>query len=58
MINDGFFGSGTSLLWIIGESAGEGLWLLAIVTGGRSHATGGRCHATGGKKMPKSAEKF
>jgi len=21
-----FFGSGTSVLWIMGESAGEGLW--------------------------------
>ena len=35
MINEGFVGSGTSLLWIMGESAGEGLWLLALVTGGR-----------------------
>ena len=26
MINYGFFGSGTSLRWIMGESAGEGLW--------------------------------
>ena len=34
MINYGFFGSGTSLLWIMGESAGEGLWLLALLTGG------------------------
>ena len=29
------FGSGTSLLWIIEESAGEGLCLLALLTGGR-----------------------
>ena len=34
-INKGFFGSGTSLQWIMGESAGEGPWLLALVTGGR-----------------------
>ena len=27
-----FFGSANSLLWIIRESAGEGLWLLALVT--------------------------
>ena len=34
--NNGCFGSGTSLLWIMGESAGEGLWLLVlVVTGGR-----------------------
>ena len=26
---------GTSILWIMGESEGDGLWLLAIVTGGR-----------------------
>ena len=26
--------SGTSLLWIFGELAGEGLWLLTLVTGG------------------------
>ena len=30
-----YFGSGTSRLWIMGESAAEGLWLLALVTGGR-----------------------
>ena len=34
-----FFGSGTSVLWIIEESAGERLWLLALVTGGRWHVT-------------------
>ena len=36
-VNDckGFFGSGTILLWILGESAGKGLLLLALVTGGR-----------------------
>ena len=39
MINKCFFGSGTSLLWIMGESAGEGLWLLALVTGGSWHVT-------------------
>ena len=27
-----FFGSRTSLLWIMGESAGEALWLLVLVT--------------------------
>ena len=27
--------SGTCLLWIMRELAGEGLWLLALVTGGR-----------------------
>ena len=35
----GFFGSGTSLLWIMGESAGERLWLLALVTGGIAYVT-------------------
>ena len=30
----------------MGESAGEGLWLLALVTGGRWHVTGGRWHVT------------
>ena len=35
MINSDFFGSGSSLLWMMGESAGECLWLLALVTGGK-----------------------
>ena len=35
MIDKGFFGSETILLWILGESAGEGLLLLALVKGGR-----------------------
>ena len=43
-----FFGSGTSLLWKMGESAGEGLWLLAMLTGGRWYVTCDmwlvRCH--------------
>ena len=39
MINYGFFGSRTSILWIMGESAGEGLWLLPLVTGGRCKVT-------------------
>ena len=26
-------------LWIMGESAGDGLWVLALVTGGRWHLT-------------------
>ena len=30
-----FFISGTSLLWIMGQSAREGPWLLPLVTGGR-----------------------
>ena len=30
-----FFGPGTSLLWLKGESAGEIMWRLALVTGGR-----------------------
>ena len=34
-----FFGSSTNLLWIMGESAGEGLWLLALVTGGSWYVT-------------------
>ena len=34
LIIKGFFGFGTRLLWIMGQSAGEGLWLLALVTGG------------------------
>ena len=35
MINKGFFGSVSSQLWIMGDSGGEGRWLLALVTGGR-----------------------
>ena len=35
-------GPGISLLWIMGESGREGLWLLALVTGGRGHVTNGR----------------
>ena len=35
LVHDYFFGSGSNLLWIMGELAGEGLWLLALVTGGR-----------------------
>ena len=34
MINKNFFGSGSILLWIMGQSAGKGLLLLALVTGG------------------------
>ena len=34
-VHDYFFLSGTSLLWIMGESLGEGLWLLTLVTGRR-----------------------
>ena len=41
-----FLGSRTSILWIIGESAGEGLWLLALVKAGRHHVTGVRWHVT------------
>ena len=41
-----FFGSRTSILWIIGESAGECLWLLSLVKAGRYHVTGVRWHVT------------
>ena len=41
MINKGFFISGTNLLWLMREVAGEGLWLL--VTGGRCQVT---CYVT------------
>ena len=34
------------LLWIMGESAGKGLWLLALVTGGRWHLTCDTSHVT------------
>ena len=47
MINWGFFGSGTSLLWTIGESAGEGLWLLALVTGVSWYVKCDMWHETG-----------
>ena len=30
---------GTSILWIQGELAGKGVWLLALVTGIRMHVT-------------------
>ena len=35
----GFFGSGTSQLWIMGESAGEDVWIMALVTCVRLHVT-------------------
>ena len=35
MINKGFIGSRTILPWIMVESAGDGLWLLALMTGRR-----------------------
>ena len=42
MINQGFWCSETSLLWIMGESAAEeSLYLVALVTGGIWHVT---CH--------------
>ena len=65
MINLGFLGSGTKLLWIMGESAGEGLWLLMLVTGWRWHVKGGWWHVKCdmslkmhfvGKKMQKSVK--
>ena len=42
----GLFGSETSLLWIIGESAGEGLLLLPLVTGGKWPVTWDKWHMT------------
>ena len=63
-----FFLSGTSLLWMMGESAGEGMWLLALVTDGRSRDMSyGKCdmwlvtcdiYFFFWLKVPKSAEKF
>ena len=41
-----FLISGTSLLWIMEESAGEGLWLLAFVMGGRWHVMCDMSHVT------------
>ena len=35
IIKKGFLGSVTSLLWIMGESAREGMWMLSLATGGR-----------------------
>ena len=36
-----------ALLWIMGELAGEGLWLLAFESGGTWHVTGDISHETG-----------
>ena len=41
-----FFGSGTSLLWIMGKSAAEGLWLLALLTGEMWNVTYDISHVT------------
>ena len=32
IINKGFFGSGTNILWIMGDSTGKGHWLLGFVS--------------------------